>query len=230
MDPDAAGFEVVSCRLEALSLPAGFVQAMSAGPTQWTPPWAGWPPPAAPGRRSARSGTGISFRLAGDRLRSRSPPTQGAESVTQAVVAAGGEVTGSANEDTWLQAWPPLTALNTLVAEADVEYIGRPAEAEPMATTEGLAVINAPAWHNTGLRGAGVKWRSSTAASKAIPACAYRSAGRGRRRKTSWTASPTAKWTAPPSTGRPVPRSPRHRARRFLNLVRSIPKCTFRKL
>ena len=82
---------------------------------------------------------------------------EGVQSVTEAIVAAGGEVTGSANGDTWLQAWIPIGALDAIAAQDDVQYISRPAEPISMATTEGLAVINGPAWHAAGFRGTGVK-------------------------------------------------------------------------
>ena len=98
------------------------------------------------------------LRFVGDRVQVKiTTHPEGVQSVTEAVVAAGGEVTGSANGDTWLQAWIPVGALDTIAAQDDVQYISRPAEAITMATTEGLAVINGPAWHAAGFRGAGVK-------------------------------------------------------------------------
>lgn len=85
-------------------------------------------------------------------------------SVTAAVAAAGGEVTGVGDESRLIQAWVPVTALEALAASDDVSYLKRPAplvelEEGPVlnATSEGLAAINAPAWHAAGYRGAGVK-------------------------------------------------------------------------
>lgn len=98
------------------------------------------------------------LRLAGDRIQVKivTRPER-AWAATQAIVAAGGEVTGQANGDTWLQAWLPVSALELLATQDVIDYISRPSEATLMATTEGLAVINGPAWHTAGYRGAGVK-------------------------------------------------------------------------
>ena len=98
------------------------------------------------------------LNVAGNRVQVKiTVQSQSIQDVTQAVVAAGGEVTGSANGDTWLQAWLPVRALDALAAEDNVKYISQPAEAILMATTEGLAVINGLAWHSAGFRGASVK-------------------------------------------------------------------------
>ena len=112
MYPDAAGFEVVKLPLDALSLPAGFAQAKPASDNpKMDADLAGL---AAASRTSAAEALDLaqasSFRLAGSRVQVKiTTHPEGAASVTQAVVSAGGEVTGSANEDTWLQAWLPLT-------------------------------------------------------------------------------------------------------------------------
>ncbi len=98
---------------------------------------------------------------------------EGLAAATAAVTAAGGEVTGVADRDTLIQAWVPFNALATIAAQEDVYFIRRPTELIPFAppikamarsihlagsmTTEGLAVMNGPAWHNQGYTGAGVK-------------------------------------------------------------------------
>ena len=70
------------------------------------------------------------LRFSGDRVQVKvTTHPEGVQSVTEAVVAAGGEVTGSANGHTWLQAWIPVSALDTIATEVDVEYISRPAQA-----------------------------------------------------------------------------------------------------
>jgi hypothetical protein len=80
------------------------------------------------------------------------------------VNSVGGEVTGSSNHDTLLQGWLPIDALADVAAHADVYYIRRPPEMHLFetlhiggSTTEGLAVINGPAWHAAGYTGSGVK-------------------------------------------------------------------------
>lgn len=80
-----------------------------------------------------------------------------ADAATEAIRQAGGEVTGRANGDAWLQAWVPVTQLEAISQDDNVDYLSRPGEVVTMATTEGSAVMNAPAWHSAGLKGAGVK-------------------------------------------------------------------------
>ncbi len=160
------GFAVVKLPAQALSLPAGFAQAKTAASNPKLDSVlaelaaAGQTAPAQ-ARALAQAS---SLKLAGERVQVKIVTrAAAAETVTQAVIAAGGEVTGSANGATWLQAWLPIAALDALAAENDVDTISRPAEAvlaeplAPTATTEGLAVINGPAWHSAGFRGAGVK-------------------------------------------------------------------------
>ena len=165
--PDAGGFEVVSLPAEALSAPVGFAQAMSVSSnTKMDSDLAALATAgsAAAGDALAAAESG-GLRLLGDRVQVKiTTHPEGVQSVTEAVSAAGGEVTGSANGDTWLQAWIPLGALDTIAAREDVDYISRPADAVLLdpdltlaATTEGLAVINGPAWHAGGFRGVGVK-------------------------------------------------------------------------
>ncbi len=166
--PDGdAGVAVVALPASALGMPADFAQAQSAASN----PKMDSDLAALATAASAASGDASALtqseglRFQGDRVQVKiTTHPEGVQAVTAAVVAAGGEVTGSANGDTWLQAWIPVSALDTIAAEADVAYISRPAEAillepdfAPAATTEGLAVINGPAWQAAGYRGAGVK-------------------------------------------------------------------------
>jgi len=157
---DDAGFTVVALPASALAMPVDLAQALSAASN----PKMDSDLAALASAGSASSGDALTqaqssgLRFLGDRVQVKiTTHPEGVQAVTEAVVAAGGEVTGRANGDTWLQAWVPVPALDTIAAEADVYYISRPAEAFTMATTEGLAVINGPAWHAAGLRGAGVK-------------------------------------------------------------------------
>ena len=88
----------------------------------------------------------------------------GLDDVVKTVTELGGEVTSVGYNDTLIQAWIPVDALETLAADENVYYIRRPAEAVLLdgpdtvdATTQGLAVINGPAWHSAGHTGSGVK-------------------------------------------------------------------------
>jgi len=88
----------------------------------------------------------------------------GLDNTIAAVAEAGGEVTGVGNDDTLVQGWLPVEALETVAAEDNVFLIRRPAEvvlfedlSAGNSTTEGLAVINGPAWHGAGYTGAGIK-------------------------------------------------------------------------
>ena len=157
--PAASGFEVVTLPAEAFAVSADFA---GAGPASVQPKMdsvlaalattEGAPADALALAESA------GLRRLGERIQVKiTTHAEGARSVTEAVAAAGGEVTGLGNGDTWLQAWLPITALDTIAAQDDVYYISRPGEPVLMATTEGLAVINGPAWHSAGFRGAGVK-------------------------------------------------------------------------
>jgi subtilisin family serine protease len=106
-----------------------------------------------------------SLRLSGDRVH--------VQLVTEAsvlqpaihiVTQAGGEVTGVGYDDTLIQGWLPVNALERVAARDEVYYIRRPVELYPLenlyvggATTEGLAALNGPAWHAAGYTGSGVK-------------------------------------------------------------------------
>ncbi len=77
-----------------------------------------------------------------------------------AVESTGGFVTKQSNDATLLQAWLPVSELASLVENTAVAYIRQPAQLileEVNAITEGLAVMNANAWHNAGIVGSGVK-------------------------------------------------------------------------
>ena len=88
----------------------------------------------------------------------------GLASVTAAVTDAGGEVTGIGQNDTLIQGWLPIEALEKVAAENDVYFIRRPTPIYPLenlqvgsSTTEGLGVLNGLAWHAAGHTGVGVK-------------------------------------------------------------------------
>ena len=98
------------------------------------------------------------LNLLDDRVQVKIITSPGAvQAVTKFVEVSGGEVTGVANGETWLQAWLPFAALNTIATLEDVQAVNLPAEAVLMATTEGLVAMNAPAWHSAGAKGGGVK-------------------------------------------------------------------------
>jgi len=106
-----------------------------------------------------------SLRLSGDRVQMQVVTfAVGMPGAIEAVTKAGGEVTGVGNDATLLQGWLPMDALETVAADDNVLLIRRPAELVLLenpesgnSTTEGLAVINGPAWHAAGYQGAGVK-------------------------------------------------------------------------
>lgn len=158
--PDTGGFAVVKLPPEALMLPADFAPALSilSNPKMDSDLAALAAASSVAKSKALDLAQSQGFRLAGERVQVKiTTHPQGVQAVTQAVAAVGGEVTGSANADTWLQAWIPVGALDAVAAGDDVYYISRPAEVALMATTEGLAVINGPAWQSAGFRGAGVK-------------------------------------------------------------------------
>jgi subtilisin family serine protease len=86
------------------------------------------------------------------------------EAVKAMVAQTGGEVTGIAYDQTVLQSWLPVAALAAVAAENEVLLVRRPLPVFPLealgvgsSTTEGLGVINGPAWHSAGYTGSGVK-------------------------------------------------------------------------
>ena len=164
--PGADGFEVVKFPPEALSMRPAIAAGQSAvsNPKMdsvLTEVAAASHDSTAKALALAQS---ASLTLAADRVQVQITTTPAAVAdVTQAVQDTGGHVTKVGNGDTWMQAWIPVDALESIAARSDVYYISRPAEAilaepefAPAATTEGLAVINGPAWHAAGIRGSGV--------------------------------------------------------------------------
>lgn len=101
------------------------------------------------------------LRLGGDQVQVQIVTTPDAlAAAVSAVESTGGSVTKQSNDATLLQAWLPVSELTSLVENTAVAYIRQPAQLileEVNATTEGLAVMNANAWHNAGIVGNGVK-------------------------------------------------------------------------
>jgi subtilisin family serine protease len=88
----------------------------------------------------------------------------GLQEAIQAVTAAGGEVTKVSNDDALIQGWLPIRSLEVVADHEDVYLIRRPPELVFLEnvqagslTTEGLVVLNGPAWHTAGHTGTGVK-------------------------------------------------------------------------
>jgi subtilisin family serine protease len=85
------------------------------------------------------------------------------KSAANVIEQAGGQVTGVAWDDTLLQGWLPIQALEIVAADPQVDYLRLPEQVSIFeqdaggATTEGLSPMNAPAWHSAGYQGAGVK-------------------------------------------------------------------------
>lgn len=113
---------------------------------------------ALPGRAND-----LGLRLAAGRVQAEIvvQPTAAAQ-VSAVIAQLGGQVTGNADAGALVQAWLPAGALLQAAALDTVIAIRRPSELveiEPgisTATSEGLAAMNAPAWHAAGQRGAGV--------------------------------------------------------------------------
>jgi uncharacterized repeat protein (TIGR01451 family) len=105
------------------------------------------------------------LRLSGGRVLVQvSTHARGVGNVVEAITRAGGEVTGVGNDDTLIQGWLPIEVLETVAAHDDVYLIRRPTQAVLLenlyvgnSTTEGLAVMNGPAWHTASHTGAGIK-------------------------------------------------------------------------
>ena len=106
-----------------------------------------------------------SLRLSGQRVHAQvaiHAPSRA--NVIEAIDKAGGEVTGVGYDDTLIQGWLPIDDLEVIAAQDGVYLIRRPAEVQLFetlhagnSTTEGLAVLNGPAWHTAGYTGSGVK-------------------------------------------------------------------------
>ena len=130
-DPGAAGFSVVTLPPEAFSMPSGLAQA---APTSTNEKMDSDLAALAAADDAAQAeafalaeATGL--RLSEGRVQvTITTDPEGVKAATEAIAAAGGEVTGVANGDTWLQAWLPIAALETIAAEDDIYYISRPAE------------------------------------------------------------------------------------------------------
>jgi len=78
----------------------------------------------------------------------------------EAINQAGGQVTGVAFENTVIQGWIPVTAIERLAQVESIFYIQKPITAvldDIAATTEGLAVMNGNNWHAAGFNGSGAK-------------------------------------------------------------------------
>lgn len=107
----------------------------------------------------------MGLRLSGDRVHVQIDIQASAiESIRQAITDVGGEVTKVRSDRTLLQGWLPIDNLLDLSARQDIYLIRRPEQAILLdkslsagSTSEGLAAINAPAWHTAGHRGAGIK-------------------------------------------------------------------------
>lgn len=109
-----------------------------------------------PGTRPGRTETRVHTQIAID--------PNALEALTEAIVKAGGEVTGANADRTRIQGWLPASAINQIADLSGVYVIRRPDEAillEPGlgtgTTTEALEAMNAPAWHAAGQIGAGIK-------------------------------------------------------------------------
>lgn len=84
--------------------------------------------------------------------------------VTKNIQEQGGYVTKASLDNSLLQAWLPISALEKVAASKNVYMIREPSHLIPLeetasdvSTSEGLAAMNAPAWHDAGFRGKGVK-------------------------------------------------------------------------
>jgi subtilisin family serine protease len=88
----------------------------------------------------------------------------GLERVSELVAQVGGAITGTASDDTLLQAWLPIDALERVAHDERVDAVRQPPLLVELNTptvgtytTQGATVSNALAWHAAGHTGAGVK-------------------------------------------------------------------------
>ncbi len=88
----------------------------------------------------------------------------GLQRAIRAVAEAGGEVTVVGRDETLIQGWLPIGALEAVAAHDDVYLIRRPAELvvpdsalAGNSTTEGFDAMNGPAWHTAGYTGRGIR-------------------------------------------------------------------------
>ena len=83
--------------------------------------------------------------------------------VIKTLSQSGGEVTKTSPDETLLQVWLPVPAIEQAASHPDILMIQRPPELElfeidaGLYTTEGLSVLNGTAWHSAGYTGTGVK-------------------------------------------------------------------------
>nr|MEC4581804.1 S8 family serine peptidase [Candidatus Parabeggiatoa sp.] len=105
-----------------------------------------------------------SLALSGERVQVQLVThSQGINNAISSIIKAGGKVTGVGNNNTVIQAWVPLNALNNVASEQDVYAIRRPAEFIPFATTEALddTYVSdsnvSDDWHDAGFTGKGIK-------------------------------------------------------------------------
>ena len=109
-------------------------------------------------------GLNSDLRVVGERVQVRVISTaEQLRAAEKVVTGAGGEVTYVSELKPEMQAWIPVSELETVAADTAVSTISQPAYVVPLdvndtnATSEGLAALNASDWHNAGQRGAGVK-------------------------------------------------------------------------
>ena len=80
------------------------------------------------------------------------------EGALSAIRDAGGEVSAVAPNNNTIQAWVPIDAVEALAESPDVIRVDQPA---PQFTyeieSEGLPIMNAPAWHAAGMNGQGAR-------------------------------------------------------------------------
>ncbi|MBN1641758.1 MAG: DNRLRE domain-containing protein [Anaerolineae bacterium] len=86
------------------------------------------------------------------------------QATAKAIAASGGEVTSVTRDDTLIQCWLTVSSLANLAARPEVHVIRRPVQAVLLerlqvgsSTSEGVAAMNADAWHSAGETGSGVK-------------------------------------------------------------------------
>ena len=124
-------FETTDLPPEALSLPADFaVSARASDNPKLDSTMAGL---AAAARVSTKEALDLaksqSLRLSGNRVHVQVVVhAPGLQNVFEAVTEAGGEVTGVVNDDTLIQGWLPIDALEVVAAQKDVYLIRQPAE------------------------------------------------------------------------------------------------------
>ncbi|MDQ3855952.1 MAG: S8 family serine peptidase, partial [Chloroflexota bacterium] len=72
-----------------------------------------------------------------------------------AVAALGGQPTASYRDQ--VDAWVPVSALPALAQQGAVVGVNLPRRPRPAVVSEGVQLVNAPAWYSAGLTGSGVK-------------------------------------------------------------------------